>query len=457
MIKKIFKKSLNVVLILLLIITLVGCKNNKEDPEEPNDTLPRLAEVFVREVNKIGEVTLEKKNSLDLCIILYSCLEESNINLLENEEVVAAKTRLDIYINEYNELKEQEYTSNKNTSLIESFIDAVNNLPTKELLTIEHLEQIIIAENSYKNLSSELLTREEIIEKKVVLDIIRTEYETLMSMDSDSYNAHKFITSVMGLPLVDELEIAHLTLIESIDSLYLSLTTEHLSNEEVVNAKSLFDTYLDKALILKASQEKATTFIMAVFSLPTGSGLKYQNTEQLAEIEAAYTLYNGLSEFERTITGVSEAYAELNVVKAQFEALKEPYDISEVSPTHLCLYYYDGVKKITFTTGKDPRSILIKNYGLTAENLKDNVRIYLDVYIEAGATKGSPLYSFDITENYDVTVNDIVNKLYELKAAGNEAIKTQGYTFTIHIESLNDQYASSEYSNFFSATQIPIE
>ena len=47
--------------------------------------------------------------------------------------------------------------------------------------------------------------------------------------------------------------------------------------------------------MLQASQDKATAFIMAVFSLPTGSGLKYQNAEQRAEIEAAYSMRKALN------------------------------------------------------------------------------------------------------------------------------------------------------------------
>ena len=46
--------------------------------------------------------------------------------------------------------------------------------------------------------------------------------------------------------------------------------------------------------------------------------------------------------------------------------------------------------------------------------------------------------------------------LKEIRDAGNEAVITQGYTFTIHIESLNEQYASSEYSSFFSAMNISL-
>ena len=456
MIKKIMKKSINFCLVLLLTIALVSCKGKEKNPEEPKESLPRLAEVFISEINEISIVTIESKDQLDLCLVLYSCLEETYIDALEDEQVVAAKSKLDTYITTYNELKEEAYNDNKNTSLIESFINAVLALPSKDLLKVEDLEKIIIAENSYKSLSSASLSNEEVVSKKAILEDIRTEYNALISMDADAYNAHKFVTSVMSLPAVEELELSNLADITAITLLYELLTSEHLGSEKVTAAKSLFDTYLEKAAMLQASQDKATAFIMAVFSLPTGSGLKYQNAEQRAEIEAAYSLYNELTEFEKTITGVSEAYEELNVVKAQFEALKEPYDISKVKPTHLCLYYYDGPKKLTFTSGADPRSILIKDYGLTAENIKDNVKIYLDVYVEAGALPGSPLFSIEITENYNVTVNDIVQKLNELKAAGNETIKTQGYTFTIHIESLNDQYANSDYSSFFSSTQIPI-
>lgn len=457
MIIKFFNKLSRLLIVLLLILTLTSCKKNKDDVDKEPPVYPNIVEAFINNVEDIKTVTLESKDQLDLCILLYNCIDETYVDWLTNDLVISSKSSLDSYITEYNELKETDYNNKKNESLISSFITSVGMLPDIDYISIEDLDKIMIAENNYKALSVDAKNNSEVISAKSILDSIRTEYDAIINLDANSYNAHKFVVNVSKLPAVEELKITDLSIIDSLQALYESLTNEHLNKDDVVAAKGILDTYQSKANELRVSQEKATTFIMAVFSLPTGSGLKYQNAEQRAEINAAFGLYENLNEFEKTIYGVEEAFKELNVVKTQFESLKEPYDISKIKPTHLCLYYYNGPKKLTFESGSDPYTILVNNYGLTKETIKDNVKIYLDVYIEGGAVKGSPLFSFDITEDYSVTVDQIIAKLRELKAAGNEAIKTQGYTFTIHIESLNDQYASSEYSNFFSATNMPIE
>ena len=78
------------------------------------------------------------------------------------------------------------------------------------------------------------------------------------------------------------------------------------------------------------------------------------------------------------------------------------------------------------------------------------------MYIEAGAVAGSPLYSFDITEDYSNLDNAAYIKvLKELQAAGDERIFSgMGICFTLNIESLNDQYASSKYSSFMAGQKI---
>lgn len=452
------KKIISLILIIFSCLCITSCAE-----EEPNneatlvEKLPYLATEFIESINSIQTVTLESKDRINACIILYTCIEETAFELLENDDVIEAKNKLDNYISQYNALKIADIENNKNESLVNAFVDAVAVLPSIDSITIEDLSKILIAENNYKILSEDLKQNSFVIEAKVKLDAIRSEYNAIATLDTEAYNARKFVLGVEALPTVDELTIEDLGIIDSLYALYDSLLEEHINSENVVAAKTKIDLYENKVMVLKTAQQNATDFIMAVFSLPTGSALKYQNVEQRAEIEAAFGKYNKLTDFEKAIIGVSDAYSELNTIKNQFEALKEPYDISKIEPTHLCLYYYDGPKKLTFVNGKDPRSVLISDYGLTEESIKDNVIIYLDVYIEGGAVKGNPLFSFDITECYDVTVQNIVDKLYELKNNGNESITSQGYTFTIHIESLNDQYGDSEYSNFFSSTGIPIE
>ena len=80
----------------------------------------------------------------------------------------------------------------------------------------------------------------------------------------------------------------------------------------------------------------------------------------------------------------------------------------------------------------------------------------LNMYIEAGAVVGSPLYSFDITEDWSNLDNAAYIKvLKELQAQGDERIVSgMGICFTLNIESLNDQYANSKYSGFMAGQKI---
>jgi hypothetical protein len=449
------KKIFSLLFVSLALATVCSCSNDENLNKEINIT-ENIVDDFIKNVNEIETVSLESKDKLNLCIMLYSCLEETAINELENEKVIAAKQKLDEYVTEYNTLSQKQESADKDASLILAFVSKVELLPTVDSVSLEDLAKILEAEAVYNALTQSIKENASVVAKKAILDSVRLEYDLVSNLDTDAYNAHRYIVEVNKLKPTNEITITDLSDIEKIVALYNSLTLEHKESEAVANAKAKLDTYETKINELKQNQAKATEFIMAVFSLPTGSALKYQNEEQRLKIDAAYTLYNALTDFEKTIVGVSDAYTEVNVIKATYENLKEPYDINKITPTNLCLYYYDGPKKLTFASGKDPISVLINDYGLTKENIKDNVVIYLDLYIEGGAVKGSPLYSFDITDGYQVTVTDVYNKLIELRDAGNEAIKAQGYTFTIHIKSLNDEYADSEYSNFFSSGNYPL-
>lgn len=456
MIKKILKKALNFFLIILVIFSCVSCKKEKDDNKEKKEELPKIVNTFIEKTNAINEVTISSKDDLDLCIILYTCIEERYTDLLENESIVNAKLALDTKITKYNELKEDDYNKTKKQELVNNFLDSVKVLPSTNLIALEDLAVILNAEKSYNLLTDDLKEKDEVKTSKAILDNVRKEYDTLTSLDSDAYNAHKFVVNVSKLPSINDLTVNDITMMDEVTALYDSLTTTSKESKDVIDAKAILDTYNKKVTELKASKQKVSEFITNVFSLPNGSELKWKNAEQKAKIDACYTAYNSLTELEKTFEGVEDAYKALNTTKETFEALKEPYDISKIKPTHLCLYYYNGPKKLTFENGADPYTVLINNYGLTKETIKQNVKIFLDVYIEGGAIPGSPLFSFDITEDYGITMAMIVNKLNELKAAGDERIKSQGYNFTIHIESLNDRYGNSEYSSFFSAGNIPV-
>lgn len=449
MINKILKKTLNFFLIILVIFSCVSCKKEKEKKEK----LPNIVNTFIEKTNAINEVTILSKDDLDFCIMLYTYIEETYTDLLENKSIVNAKSALDTKITKYNELKENDYYKTKKQELVNNFLDSVKVLPSTKLIALEDLSIILNAENSYSLLTDDLKEKDEVKTSKAILDNIRKEYDILTSLDTNAYNAHKFVVNVSKLPSINDLTVNDITMMDEIAALYDSLTTTNKESKDVIEAKTILDTYAKKVTELKASKQKVSEFITNVFSLPNGSELKWKNAEQKGKIDACYSAYNSLTELEKTFEGVEDAYKALNLTKEAFENLKEPYDISKIKPTNLC-FYEEYIRELTFENGADPYTVLKNNYGLTDETIKQNVKIFLDVYIEGGAIKGSPLFSFDITENYKITTDMVIAKLRELRDAGNEQITTQGYTFTIHIESLNDTYANSEYSDWFSGMKI---
>lgn len=449
MINKILKKTLNFFLIILVIFSCVSCKKEKEKKEK----LPNIVNTFIEKTNAINEVTILSKDDLDFCIMLYTYIEETYTDLLENKSIVNAKSALDTKITKYNELKENDYYKTKKQELVNNFLDSVKVLPSTKLIALEDLSIILNAENSYSLLTDDLKEKDEVKTSKAILDNIRKEYDILTSLDTNAYNAHKFVVNVSKLPSINDLTVNDITMMDEIAALYDSLTTTNKESKDVIEAKTILDTYAKKVTELKASKQKVSEFITNVFSLPNGSELKWKNAEQKGKIDACYSAYNSLTELEKTFEGVEDAYKALNLTKEAFENLKEPYDISKIKPTNLC-FYEEYIRELTFVNGADPYTVLKNNYGLTDETIKQNVKIFLDVYIEGGAIKGSPLFSFDITENYKITTDMVIAKLRELRDAGNEQITTKGYTFTIHIESLNDTYANSEYSDWFSGMEI---
>ena len=53
------------------------------------------------------------------------------------------------------------------------------------------------------------------VSAKAILDSIRTEYDAIINLDANAYNAHKFIVNVSKLPSVEELAITDLSTIDS--------------------------------------------------------------------------------------------------------------------------------------------------------------------------------------------------------------------------------------------------
>lgn len=458
-------KTYKILLISLLSLSLAACgetKQSSSDSSYPSfsdhlssgsdsaDSLPKLAADFLSNLSQINEVTLESKDQLNLCLMLYKALEEYSATLASREEIAAGKALLDTYFATYNQLKDDFESKQEIQALADAFLEQMNAIPSADLITLEDYESLQSARKAYEQLNASLQALPTVQEAKEKLDMAFTQYEKISAMTQEEYQIYKFVSSVSLLPDLSVITVSDIESIESILALYNQLTADHKNLEEVKEAYETFAAYQMRCNELKLSLEHAEAFMTKAFSLPSSGSLKWQNSEQKSQIDQALAAYEALTEEEKQIPGVSDAYQELLSVKAAFESLLEPYAVSR-----LAYGWNFQTGELIFTSGRDPISVLTSNYGLTTANLKENVIVYLDLYYEAGAVIGNMLYSFDITENYRITVSDVQRVLSQLRDEGNgKAISGAGYNFTIHIVSLNEQYASSEYTNFFGGQKI---
>lgn len=459
------KNSLRVLLVSLLSLSIGACattnhpsdnlsslpSNDSSNESQPNmEEMPKLATDFLSNLAKVQSVTLESKDQLNLCLMLYKALEDYSSSLLLDERIVEGKELLDSYLNTYNQLKDEFEKNEEYHALANAFIQQMNALPSANLITLEDYDALLLAQKAYEQLTNEIQNLEEIKIAKEQLDQSFAQYEWISNMSQDEYQAYKFISSIALLPAIEELSISDITTIDEISTLYNNLSSANKNDEAIIQAYQKFSGYESRCNELKTSLAKAESFMTKAFSLPSSGALKYQNSEQQAQINQAFAAYDALTEEEKLIPGVADAYQELLAVKEAFDSLLEPYAISRLG------YGWNfQTGELVFTSGRDPITMLTTNYGLTTANLKDNVIVYLDLYFEAGAVVGNMLYSFDITENYKITVEDVKKVLIQLRDDGNaKAVSGAGYNFTLHIVSLNEQYANSEYTGFFGGQKI---
>ena len=416
------------------------------------DSLPLEAKVFIDTVHVWidEELTLEHKSLIDSAYILYNSLTEESKNL---PLVIEVKSKLDKVKEEfliiYHEYLSQKYAEEAGYV----FVEEVNKVKDVSLILKEDKEVIKQLNLMYENLSNDSKNLSFVITAKEKLDALNSKIEELENMSENEYVAYEFVARVNTLPSIEELTIDHIYLINEMKEQYENLDSSIKDNENVINAKAILDSLVVRIEELKIIKEHAEAFIDAVYRLPTFDKLKWKDSKQEEQIKACEDAYNALTKEEKAYPGVSSAYNELMATRNTFNSLKEPFDISKIDFS-ISLGSFNSAKnnynlRVNFTSGKDPISVLTGYYKIPRDKLRDYVTVYLNLYYEAGAVKSSPLYRYDITEDYNLTIDDFVKTLQELRAQGNEkAISGKGYNFTINIVSKCDEYASSDYSGF---------
>ena len=439
--------------------SIVSSGNNNQSNN--NIELPVYVQIFINNVNllDLNNISLEDRDNLTGAYYLYSTLTDDQKQL---SEVINAKNRLDNAKVIFNELYNEYLLTREAEETGRAFNEAAKQYSNVDAIIREDIEDINYLLTKYETLSVESKSLSYVIEAKSWLDAALVRVNELNEMSEDEYAAIQFIALVNKLPRAEELVYSDIEKVNAAINVYLSLSNDSKNNNNVIEAKALLDVLSEKSEHLVLVQTNAENFINMVWALPTSDQLEWKNAEHDALIKAAENAYLALTEEEKQIFDVPGAYEQLQAVRAYFDGLKEPYDISKLSfsmPWGSPINVSGKINytcQFTYATGKDHITVLTTQYGIPREELTNHVRVYLNMYIEAGAVAGSPLYRFDITEDYSGLNNaKYVEVLKSLQAAGNsDVFSGMGICFTLNIESLNDQYASSKYSNFMAGQKI---
>ena len=421
-------------------------------------TLPLEARVFIDSINSWieEEITLEHKNLIDSAYFIYDSLSDESKEL---DKVKEAKARLDKAKEEFLVLYHAYLNQKEAEEAGYAFVDEVNKCKNEQNILKEDEDLINQLNKMYDSLSEEAKEILEVKTAKEKLDRLNESLETIRNMTEEEYICYEFLVNINSLPALEELTINQIDLVYEAQKNYEELDEQQKNNDQVVDAYELLNSLIARCEELKTIRDHAESFMDQVYKLPTFDKLKWRNSDQDNQIKACELSYQNLTEEEKNYPGVSSAYNELLSTRKAFDALKEPIDITKFG-FYINLGGYNTSTnnydlKVSFTNGKDPISVLTGYYKFSKDNLSDYATVYLNIYREAGAVKENPLYKFDITENYNLSINDFVKTLQELKNQGNEkAVSGEGYNFTMNIESKSDQYASSEYTGFTGGARI---
>lgn len=438
-------KKFTILLCLLAILPLTACKKDK-DPSNTNgpvEVVPGIGSTFIAMVEELGEVSLDSKNELNIVKQFYLHL---NDEIKAMEKIKASAAILEAKIAQFELLYQAEMDQRRDASIIANFNSLIDNMPALEYLTLDDYLQIETATKTYEAISvSGKITVKDNYDK---LAKINERYNYLLSLDSASYDKIYFIAKVnLQYTTFDEIQLADEVKISVLATLYAGLASSVKNETEVTSAYNMLKKMQDKLNILLAEQKIIDGFLDKVYELPGFDELRYQNQTQLAQINNCFTIYETLSETQKANKAVRDAYERLNSINQTFINLQEPYDINLCSH----LNFYNNPNPI-----QTPVEAIKARYGYTDANLKDNLIIYLNFYIEGEAIAASPFYSMDITEKKTITAVEVFAIIKELSGReGYEKVYSgQHYCFTFKIESLNDTYGTSYYSEFFSRIVI---
>ena len=441
--------------------SIISSDESSNSSSEEEKGLSGLALKFVTLVNSYQEVTLDSKDDLDLMLVYYYGAIQADETLVDNEEIIAAKTKLDEFYDTYNRLKKNSEDTEVLKAYEDRFIAYMDTLPPLNSFLLTDYEKLLTAQNYYSALADVSKEKETIIPLKELLDNYASRYEELSALSSNSYNVILLSVNVSKID-VEKLTYADIAIIDELKDLDDSIVKSSLDSDELANlnaAEEILNAALDVTAVLKVRQKHAEDFIALAYQLPVSASLRYQDTAQRNQIQAAIDQYNALTDEEKLYSGVEDAYQNVLSTKATFEGLKEPYDLNVIGVG----FDTGAAGTITYSVS-NPIVALANRYGYNVNEINNYLKINLYVYAEGGMTlkdnvpAGILVCIIQITsQNYSLINRDYLrSEINKVKEAGGTASPNGAYALTLQIESLNDQYGSSYFHEIFGRQQLDV-
>ncbi len=437
-------KKILIIFLIVLSLTLVSCrKKDKEKDKEPEAPTSTIVLNFTSMVEKLDVITLDSKDALNSAHYYYLGLNEEFKN---DEKVKAAYQILQTKIDAYNTIYKAELEQANDQKLIIVFSDLMEEFGQPSDIILEDEVKINQAIEVYSGISETGKTQ--VSDAYTKLQALQARVEYLKGLEDQAYDKEIFIVKVnRAYQQLANMKIEDKETIDTLRNQYNNFSVAIKAENEIKAAyNKLVELETEMEIIAKEGPQ-IEAFLEKVYALPNYDNLRWNDATQRNQINECVTMYNSLSERQKSQISVDQAYQELMNIKTTFESLKEPYDVNVCGTLN---FYNNNTPQAT------PIQALMSRYQYDLDTLKTNMKVYLNFYIEGGAKPGSPFYQWDITDKETVSFDEVKAILADLSTNQNfEMVKNgEHYCFAYRIVSLNEEYGNSYYSDFFSRMVI---
>lgn len=415
-----------------------------------------LAKAFIEKVELIPyflEITDEK-------YILSA--EESYENLTpEAKEILGveeAYQRLLKARSDFDALYAQSIEEELEKEII-SFLNLVNELPSKEGFLVEDYEDLLNALDAYEYLSDKAKEDARVIEAYNKLLELEERYQELIDNPSlgEEIYVEAFLNLVNSLPSEENVTLDDGKKIFEAKEKYKLLSSEAKAKDEVIEAyaklekvlKAFYVIYLENQEageveedeLTKALRELAAlvSFIPSIDEITKDDGASIANAEMYYDKLSIATINNSeIKEYYKTISSAKEKLNSLLDTKITFAITGLIRSADVVPNIVLQSINYDNVKTL---------------YGVSSTN---ELRTKASMYLYAYDSDNNLKLRFNISETmysngFIIGGNSVVSA-FESNSMYDESLVAGNFKFSIRIEDRTGLYADSD---FYSGSTIP--